>query len=114
MQLDVSFRHFAPDESLKTFVQDKSETLKKYFQGNIHLTWILTQEKLGANAHCHLLGNNMDYFGEASNHSFMTAIEEALHRVETQVRKKKEMVRDHHPKQHLTPTHANGLSTPDE
>lgn len=82
-------------DSLKQFIQEKSGTLNKYFQGKISVTWNLTHEKLNRIAHCHLVGNNMDYFGEAATEDFKASIDMALEKIEKQIRKHKEKVKDH-------------------
>ncbi len=96
MNLNISFKHMDPSDDLKTFIQEKSETLKKYFQGKISITWNLTIEKLNRVAHCHVVGNHMDYFGEASTEDFKASIDLALEKIEKQVRKHKEIVKNHH------------------
>jgi putative sigma-54 modulation protein len=107
MNLNVSFKRMEPSASLRTFIQEKSETLKKYFQGNISVTWNLTIEKQSRVAHCHLVGNQMDYFGESGTEDFKASIEEALDKIERQIRKHKEIVKDRlHRNGHRTPNSA--------
>ena len=93
--INVSFKHMDTSESLRTYVTEKTEKLKKYFDGKIHVTWTLSIEKLEHIAHCHLLGNRMDYFGEASCPTFHEAIDFSIEKIEKQVRKHKEIVKDH-------------------
>lgn len=95
MNLNVSFKHMDPSDSLKTFIHEKSSTLTKYFQGKISVTWNLTIEKQNRVAHCRLVGNNMDYFGEGSTEDFKASIDQALEKIEKQIRKHKEIVKDH-------------------
>src|SRR4051812_5835755 len=92
MTLNISFRHMEPSDTLKKVIQDKSKTFSKYFQGKIHAAWTLTLEKQFKVAHCHIVGNNMDYFGEASTEDFRTSVDEVLEKIEKQVRKHKEIV----------------------
>ena len=84
-----------PSESLKLFIEEKSLTLKKYFNGKISLTWNLSIERLERIAHCHLVGNNMDFFGEASTEDFKASIDQAADKIEKQLRKHKEIVKNH-------------------
>src|SRR4051812_4511037 len=95
MNLNISFKHMDSSENLKVFIQEKSESLKKYFDGRISVTWNLSMEKQNRVAHCHLVGNNMDYFGEALTEDFKASIDMALDKIEKQVRKHKEIVKDH-------------------
>jgi putative sigma-54 modulation protein len=107
MNLNISFKHIESDEEIKTFIEEKSKTLKRYFDGQITVTWSLSAEKHDRIAHCHIVGNNMDYFGEGSTHEFKSSIGLALEKIEKQIRKHKEIVKDHHPH-----TQKNRIPTP--
>jgi putative sigma-54 modulation protein len=95
MELNISFKHMDTSDFLKTFIEGKSETFKKYFHGRISVTWTLTTEKQNCIAHCHVVGNNMDYFGEGIAEEFKAAIELTVDKIEKQLRKHKEIVKDH-------------------
>lgn len=94
MILNISFRHMESSDSLKEFIELKSKILKKYFRGQISATWSLSIEKQGCIAHCHLVGNNMDYFGESTTQEFKSSIEIALDKIKKQVQRHKEIVKD--------------------
>lgn len=101
MQLNISFKHITPSDALKVFTEEKCEKLKKYFNGRITVNWNFTVENLSKVAHCHLVGNNMDYFGEGSTDDFHASVDVALDKIEKQIRKHKEIVKDHlHKKGH--------------
>jgi putative sigma-54 modulation protein len=95
MVLNISFKQIDPSDALKVYVTEKSERLKKYFQGKIHITWSFSREKQSKIAHCHLLGNGMDYFGEESTEDFHASVDQVIDHIEKQVRKHKEIVTDH-------------------
>jgi putative sigma-54 modulation protein len=95
MKLVISFKNIDASKALTSFIQDKSESLAKYFKGRITATWIISAEKLNRVAHCHLVGNSMDYFGEGVTDDFRASVDVALEKIETQVRKHKEIVKDH-------------------
>ena len=95
MNLNMSFKHLVPDDSIKQYAREKSEKLKKYFRGRINVTWNFTRERNDSIAHCHLVGNHMDYFGEASTQDLFAAIDLVLDKIEKQLRKHKEIVKDH-------------------
>jgi len=83
-------------DHLRDYATEKSERLKKYFDGNIHVTWTFSTEKERNIAHCHLVGNHMDYFGETDDESFTAAIDLTVEKIEKQIRKHKEIVTRHH------------------
>lgn len=95
MNLQVSFKNIDSSPSLKEFIEGKSSTLKKYFDGKISVTWTIGLEHQAKIAHCHLVGNNMDYFGEGSTEEFKASVDVALEKIEKQVRKHKEIIKDH-------------------
>ncbi|MCM2324533.1 MAG: ribosome-associated translation inhibitor RaiA [Oligoflexia bacterium] len=95
MQLNISFRNMDTSEALRTYTLEKSERLKKYFDGRITVTWNFSIEHMEKVAHCHLVGNNMDYFGEASTDDFHGAVDATVEKIEKQLRKHKEIVKAH-------------------
>jgi putative sigma-54 modulation protein len=116
MHLNISFKHMETSDALKIFIEEKSGNLKKYFDGQISVTWNLSVEKQSRIVHCHLVGNRMDYFGEADTEDFKASIDVALEKIERQVRKHKEIVKDRlHRNGHRTPavSHASDVSDSD-
>ena len=95
MDLHISFKNMDRSQALQVYIQEKSEKLKKYFNGRISVSWNFSAEHLDKIAHCRLVGNNMDYFGEASAGDIHVAADMALDRIEKQLRKHKEIVKDH-------------------
>ena len=95
MNTVISFKQMDASPALKEFIEEKSLTLKKYFRGKISVTWNLSKERETRIAHCHLVGNQMDYFGEGVAVEFRDSINEALEKIERQLRKHKEIVKDH-------------------
>ena len=78
MKLTVSFKHMETSDSLREYVTEKCEKLQKYFHGKISVHWTLSHEKLDKIAHCHLVGNSMDFFGEDTTGDFRASIENTL------------------------------------
>jgi putative sigma-54 modulation protein len=109
MNVDIAFKEMDPSDAIKTLTLEKSGRLAKYFQGRTHVTWHFCVEKTEHVARCHLVGNNMDYHGEARTEDLYKSIDEALKKVERQIRKHKEIVTDHmHRNGHRTPQQASG------
>jgi putative sigma-54 modulation protein len=95
MEINVSFKQMSASDVSRDYAQEKSERLKKYFQGKIIVKWSFAVDKLQKIAHCHLLGNNMDYFAESSTEDLRASIDETIDKIEKQVKKHKEIVKDH-------------------
>ena len=104
MNLDIAFKEMDPTEAIKNVARDKSEKLAKYFQGRTHVTWHFCVENTQQVARCHLVGNAMDYHSEAHTEDLYKSIDEAIGKMERQIRKHKEIVTDH--------LHKNGHRVP--
>ncbi len=109
MELNMSFKHIEPSDLIKTYAEEKSGRFKKYFNGKIRVTWNFTKEKQNSIAHCHLVGDHMDYFGEMTSHDLYAAVDLVADKIDKQLRKHKEIVKNHHKKK---PNATNG--TPKE
>ena len=95
MTLNVSFKHMDSSDALRAYAQEKSERLSKYFRGRITVSWNFTIEKQLRVAHCHLLGKSVDYFAHSSTEDFYASIDDTVEKIERQLRKHKEIVKDH-------------------
>ena len=95
MQIDYVFKGVSSGNEIKSFINDKTEKLAKYFDGKIHAKWVLDQERDEKVVHLHVVGNHIDYFGEDRHENLLTAIEQTLDRVERQLKKHKEILKDH-------------------
>jgi len=96
MNLNLTFKHMEASEAVRTYTLEKSEKLKKFFEGKISVTWNFVVEKQEQIAHCHLVGNHIDYFGEGRTPDIYASIDAVIERLEKQLRKHKEIVTNHH------------------
>jgi len=94
MNIELSFKNLEATPSAKNYVMEKTEKLKKYFQGKVHVTWNFSVERQNLIAHCHLTGNHMDYFGEAETNDIYASVDLALDRIERQLKKRKEIIKN--------------------
>ena len=94
MFIKVSFQHIESSDSLREFTEEKSKKIKKFFKGKINLDWHLSQEHERKIAHCHLTGKNIDFFAEDSTKDFQQSIDSVVTKLERQIRKQKEKVKD--------------------
>ncbi len=94
MIVNLSFKRIDPTEAIKSYASDKSGRLKKYFRGRITVSWNFSVEKQNHIAHCHLLGNHMDYFGEGLTQDLFASIDLAVDRIERQLKRHKEIVKN--------------------
>ncbi len=94
MQLEINFKQINSDDAIKKYADKKSSKLKKFFNGEITVRWTFSEEKQDQIAHCHLTGNNMDYFGEAKTSSLYASIDQGIVKIEKQIQKHKEIIKD--------------------
>jgi len=83
---------------IKEFLEDKTSKLNKYFNGKLHARWVISFEQQEHEAHLHVTGNNMDYVGKARDANLLSSIEAAVDKVDRQLSKHKELVKEHHHK----------------
>lgn len=96
MQLEMVFKGLESPQETKKFVEHKTEKLTKYFDGKFHARWNFSRQNEFCVAHLHVTGNHIDHFGEAEHDNLFTAVEHAVEKLEKQLRKHKEMLKDHH------------------
>jgi putative sigma-54 modulation protein len=96
MTIDVHFKQMEPSDSLRDYTAEKTEKLKKYFDGKVHATWNFRKEHGEFISHCHVVGNHIDLFGEGIAEEAYATVDLAIAKIEKQLRRHKEMVTDHH------------------
>ena len=81
MDLHISFKNMDRSQALQVYTKDKSEKLKKYFNGRISVSWNFSIENVNKIAHCRLTGNSMDYFGEGESDDIRSSLSYKLKRL---------------------------------
>ncbi len=91
MKVTVSFRHLDHTPALDERIQEKSEKIAKYLDGNLHLKWSC-EVKDGREhyAEVEVLGPKFDYHAKAHSDSLYKTIDLVVAKIEKQVQKKKE------------------------
>ena len=96
MNIKITYKHLDSTPAITEMTHNKSEKLKKYFKGKMNLDWNFTVEKHSHIAHCHLTGDHIEFFAEATTDTLYASIDEVVAHLERQVKKNKELVTDHH------------------
>ncbi len=100
MQMEFVLKNtHAKGENVKEFLEEKTGKLERYVHGHFHARWNIAYEQDEHEAHLHITANNVDMVGKARHHIMLTAIEEAVEKVERQLNKHREQVQDHHRKE---------------
>jgi putative sigma-54 modulation protein len=95
MNVKISYKHLESTPAIDEMTRTKSEKLKKYFKGTMNLDWNFSVEKQSQIAHCHVTGDHVEFFAEATTSSIYTSIDQVVHHLEAQARKNKELVQNH-------------------
>ena len=97
MHVTVTFRHMDSSEPLRKYAEEKSERLSKYLFEPIEIHWSLSVEKIRHNADANITANGVSIKAQESTQDMYSAIDAVLDKLEKQVRKHKEKLKDHKP-----------------
>ncbi|GAB4266588.1 MAG: ribosome-associated translation inhibitor RaiA [Deferrisomatales bacterium] len=97
MNLNITFRHVEPNDSLKDYAAEKVERLKKYFDGLVEGHVILCQEKIRHLAEVVLQANGFRISAKEENADFYSAIDNVVDKLERQLKRYKEKLKRHKP-----------------
>lgn len=97
MRVNVTFRHMESSEALKGYSIEKAERLAKYLAEPIEVHWVLYVEKIRHIAECTIFANGVTIKAQSGTQDMYSAIDESIEKLEYQVRKHKEKVKDHKP-----------------
>jgi putative sigma-54 modulation protein len=97
MQINITFRHVEPSDSLKNYVNEKLERLKKYFDRVVEGHVVLSQEKIRYTAEITLSTNGIRMNAKYECADFHSAIDNAISRMERQLKRHKEKIKSHKP-----------------
>jgi putative sigma-54 modulation protein len=94
MKLTISFKHLEHTPALDQRIQEKSEKLAKYFEGNLSVHWIcwVHQDKHWAEIKLH--GPKFDFFAKASADNMYKALDLVIEKMERQMEKQKDLKRN--------------------
>lgn len=99
MNLSVTFRHMEATEALKEYVRDKLDKIHKYFRDPMNAHVVLSTER----GYYHVadinitLHNGIAIKGKEHTEDMYSSIDLASAKIERQVRKYKDRIRDHKP-----------------
>lgn len=100
MQINITFRHVDPSDSLKAYSLEKIERLKKYFDGLVEGHVVLSQEKIRHLAEVTLSANGLRMNAKEEGADFHTVIDGVVAKIERQLVRHKEKVKRHKPGNH--------------
>lgn len=96
MQLNLTGHHVELTPALRDYVDSKFERLERHFDNVFDVHVVLNVEKLRhmAEATVHVNGNNL--FADSVDDDMYAAIDSLIDKLDRQVKKHKEKLKDHH------------------
>lgn len=95
MQIHMTFKNMDATEALKSHAEAKSERLKKFLPESTDFEWIFFVEADNHVADLRVVGPHIDYFAQAKTSDMYQSIDDVVDKLEKQLRKHKEIVKDH-------------------
>ena len=101
MQINITFRHFVASDSLKNYVREKLERVNKYLDqaGEAHVVLYLERHLHHADISIHAKPFNLR--GLAESEDMYASIDLAMDRIEAQLRREKDRIKNHHGKERV-------------
>jgi putative sigma-54 modulation protein len=96
MDINVTFRNMEATDALRQHALNKADKLHKFTKNPISLHFILNAEQHKNHiAEIVFLSDHQRYTSTASTNDMYASIDEAIHKLETQLRKHKERIKGH-------------------
>ncbi len=96
MQINLTGHHIDISQALREYVNGKFERLERHFDHVINVHVILSVEKLRHNAEASMLVSGNKLFADAVDEDMYAAIDNLADKLDRQVIKHKEKLKDHH------------------
>jgi len=93
MKISVSFRNAEGETWQKEYVEERLQKLKKYIDNPVDARVILSVEKFRNTAEINLMANGLNVNGREEDKDMHLAIDNAIEKIERQLKKRKEKVR---------------------
>lgn len=96
MEIHVTFRHMEPTEALKEYARQKLDKIKKFMRRPIEAHVVLSVERHFHIAEVNLRVNGITIRGVERTQDMYSSIDRVLDKLDQQIRKYKDRLRDHH------------------
>jgi putative sigma-54 modulation protein len=95
METHFTFRNMEPSDSAKEHVLKKMKKFQKYLIKPTRSTVILSTDRFLKQCEIAVIDNGHEYVGVESNQDMYVAIDKAVDKITTQLKKAKEKIKDH-------------------
>lgn len=94
MRLQITTRHYEMTPEMRGYAEERIQRLKRYFDQIIDVNLVVGSEKHRQTAEIVLHTNGHDWSGTAESADMRTSIDDAVARVEAQLKKHKDRITD--------------------
>lgn len=94
MRLQITTRHYDLTPELRTYAEERIQRLKRYFDQIIDVNLIVGAEKHRQTAEIVLHTTGHDWTGTAESSDMRTSIDDAVAKIEAQLKKHKDRITD--------------------
>lgn len=94
MQTSVTFKNLDPSDHLKAYVSEKLNRLDKYLYNPAEASVVLAVEKFRHIAEINIVGDRLTINGKEETEDMYSAIDMTLDKIEKQIKKNKQKVRE--------------------
>lgn len=95
MHTTVTFRHMDKSDPLREYAESKTDKLARYLVEPVELHWVLSVEKIRQIADLTVTAKDVSIKGHDEEEDMYAAIDLVVDKVEAQLRKHKEIVKNH-------------------
>jgi putative sigma-54 modulation protein len=105
MKIVSNFKHLEHTPAIDQRIQEKSQKLKKYLEGNLEVIWTCSVREDGRHvADVKVLGPSFEYHASAHEENLYKCFDSVINKIERQVQKKKDKW-----KQNISHKHQNSI-----
>ena len=97
MQTSVTFKNLDPSDNLKSYVSDKLDRFDKFLDNPAEANVVLSVEKFRHIAEINIGGDRLTIIGKEETDDMYSAIDMVLDKLEKQIKKNKQKIRDRRP-----------------
>jgi putative sigma-54 modulation protein len=95
MKVSLTFRNTEGENWQREYINEKLEKIRKYIDSPIEVHMVLTVEKFRNLAEINITSNGLNINGKEEAKDMHLAIDNAIEKIEKQLKKRKEKIREH-------------------
>jgi putative sigma-54 modulation protein len=104
LRIDFTDRHEQHPPEIRAYAVDKAEKLERFFDGLNHVAIVLDRQRGKHSVEMIVTASpNVRLVGHSAEDTITAAIDAVIDKIERQVVKAKERLKDHHPRDHKRP-----------